>query len=102
MSVSYTHLDVYKRQYWSIIMIEMKIWVNKVKETTKTWGNSRPLAACMVIMVTQLSPCLLYTSDIAQRPKHLIFRQFFHNLCKISVQSATLHLSLIHILHSRT
>ena len=31
---------------------------------------------------------------IAQCPEHLIFCQLFHNLCKISVQSTTLHIAV--------
>ena len=33
-------------------------------------------------------------SNIADRPKHLIFCQLLHNLRKISVQSTTLHIAV--------
>ena len=86
-SVSYTHLDVYKRQAMALLrsgvdINTIRIWLGPVSlQTTHIYAESdlkmkaKALARCEAVSYTHLD---VYKRQITTRPNHPLPRQDFH------------------------
>ena len=62
MPVSYTHLDVYKRQIFDLSYLEMTLNVDELQVSSLSVGQSVQVTADAVPDKTYTGVCLLYTS----------------------------------------
>ena len=67
MPVSYTHLDVYKRQDTDSVIYQKatavcSVWADDVSEEVKSLGGLEVIAGSDVSMADGIYTCLLYTS----------------------------------------